>query len=112
MLALLHDDTVLLEKRPAAGIWGGLWCLPEAASHASALASAARRGTVAAVGALATVAHAFTHYALDIHPVVVRLADRTPLAAEPGEDWTPLAHAGVRGLPAPVKRILAALAAA
>jgi A/G-specific adenine glycosylase len=112
MLALLHDDTVLLEKRPAAGIWGGLWCLPEAASQESALASAARRGTVAAVGALATVAHAFTHYALDIHPVVVRLADRTLLAAEPAEDWTPLAHAGVRGLPAPVKRILAALAAA
>ena len=30
---LIARDTngrVLLEKRPGAGIWGGLWCLPEA----------------------------------------------------------------------------------
>src|SRR5690606_10013081 len=30
MLMLHHARRVLLEKRPAPGIWGGLWCFPEA----------------------------------------------------------------------------------
>ena len=29
MLVLLRQGEVLLEKRPAPGIWGGLWCFPE-----------------------------------------------------------------------------------
>src|SRR5206468_6743411 len=29
MLLLLREGEVLLEKRPPAGLWGGLWCLPE-----------------------------------------------------------------------------------
>ena len=31
MLALVRAGEVLLEKRPSSGIWGGMWCLPEAA---------------------------------------------------------------------------------
>ena len=34
MLALTRAGEVLLEKRPPAGIWGGMWCLPEAAREA------------------------------------------------------------------------------
>ena len=30
MLVLTRAGEVLLEKRPAPGIWGGLWCFPEA----------------------------------------------------------------------------------
>lgn len=28
LLVHQHNDEILLEKRPPAGIWGGLWCLP------------------------------------------------------------------------------------
>ncbi|MFZ2540696.1 MAG: A/G-specific adenine glycosylase, partial [Gallionella sp.] len=28
-LLLIHDNDILLEKRPGSGIWGGLWCPPQ-----------------------------------------------------------------------------------
>ncbi|MGB8326770.1 MAG: A/G-specific adenine glycosylase, partial [Steroidobacteraceae bacterium] len=42
LLARARDQSVLLEKRPPRGIWGGLWCLPEFASEAAARAFAQR----------------------------------------------------------------------
>src|SRR5204863_205173 len=35
-LVLLHQGEVLLERRPGAGIWGGLWVFPEASNEARA----------------------------------------------------------------------------
>jgi A/G-specific adenine glycosylase len=29
LVALRADNTILLERRPDSGVWGGLWCLPE-----------------------------------------------------------------------------------
>ncbi len=33
MLLLLDRGELLLEKRPARGIWGGMWSLPELAGR-------------------------------------------------------------------------------
>ena len=38
MLLLRHGNQVLLQKRPSKAIWGGLWCLPEAAWVAKSVA--------------------------------------------------------------------------
>ena len=111
MLIALHAGCVLLEKRPSQGIWGGLWSLPEAVAgkaRANAWTAVLGRGRHRAE-ALAPVEHGFTHYRLTIEPCVVRLS--RPPAERPGRVWLPLAETHGAALPAPVKRILAAMAA-
>jgi A/G-specific adenine glycosylase len=43
-LMLLHGSDILLEKRPASGIWGSLWCPPQFDDERSALAWCMQRG--------------------------------------------------------------------
>ena len=111
MLILQHAGEVLLEKRPAPGIWGGLWCLPEIGAgepleQACRLRFGAHLGTVAAMPA---VEHGFTHFSLTIRPRRVHVTRVDLRAAEPGVIWLPVADASAAAVPAPVRRILAGL---
>ena len=108
MLALTRAGEILLEKRPPTGIWGGMWCLPEVTSTAGLEAHCLRRFGAHIVGAdrLPAMAHGFTHFKLDIHPLRVRVGALTPRAGEPGLVWLPLEEARQAAIPAPVKRIL------
>ena len=112
MLALICDGKVLLETRPAPGIWGGLLCLPQADDMGKARHVAESRGGLwNERRMLAAVAHGFTHFELDIHPVVLPADMRlAKAAAEPGATWLPIAESGQAALPAPVKRLLGSLA--
>ena len=112
MLVLQHAGQVLLEKRAPSGIWGGLWSLPEVASGADIAALCAQRygAQIATHEALPPVAHGFTHFRLDIEPHRLGVARVAPRAAAPGAMWLPLEDALGAAIPAPVKRILAALA--
>jgi A/G-specific adenine glycosylase len=112
MLVLLHAGQVLLEKRATSGIWGGLLSLPEVASSADIAALCAQRygADITTHEALPTVAHGFTHFKLDIEPRRLRVARVAPHAAAPGVIWLPLEEALSAAIPAPVRRILAALA--
>jgi len=107
------EGRVLLERRPALGIWGGLYSLPELPAHdADAEWCATHLGaSVASREPLATIEHAFTHFDLDLDPVLVRLAAR-PSAVKERSDW--LWHApGTEltvGVPAPVAGLLRTLA--
>src|SRR5690606_23845474 len=73
-LLLLHDaeGRVLLQKRPPAGIWGGLWCQPVSeAGDALALAGTLPgRSCLQAVRGPA-IAHAFSHFRVRLEPVHV-----------------------------------------
>ena len=111
MLALMRGGEVLLEKRPPAGIWGGLWCLPEAARKADIEAYCLKRfgARVIEAEALPTIAHGFTHFKLDIRPLRLRVSALVPDTAEPGTIWLPLEEARGAAIPAPVRRILAQL---
>lgn len=111
MLVMLHAGQVLLEKRPDSGIWGGLWSLPELAADESIDAVCRARFGVEAgrISALPVVAHGFTHFLLDIEPVQIRVKKTAPRLATPGVVWLPLAELQGAALPAPVRRILAAL---
>jgi A/G-specific adenine glycosylase len=111
MLALVRAGEVLLEKRPPAGVWGGMWCLPEAAAGADVAGECLRRfgAHVLEVDELPPIAHGFTHFRLDIRPLRVRVSALVPNAAEPGLVWLPLEEARGAAIPAPVRRILAAL---
>jgi A/G-specific adenine glycosylase len=113
MLLLVKDGDVLLQKRPPTGVWGGLWSLPEvdAAADVRRFARVQYGCEVAGVERLGTVKHAFTHFTLDITPIVVRVAAALPRAAQPGVVWLPLAEAAGSAVPTPVRRLLAALGA-
>jgi A/G-specific adenine glycosylase len=112
MLVLEKDGAVLLEKRPAPGIWGGLWCLPEIGAEEDPLSAAVRLGLSADdVETLRPEKHAFTHFHLTITPARLKIGAATAAVAEPGRRWWLLEEARRAGLPAPVRRILERLSA-
>ncbi|ATE61601.1 A/G-specific adenine glycosylase [Thauera sinica] len=111
---ILHGDRVLLERRPPAGIWGGLLALPEIPEQVGDVAAWAD----AALGVeceealpLAPLTHAFTHFVLDMQPLRLDASRVAAQAMEPGHGWQPLSALAGAALPAPVRRILDALAA-
>ena len=112
VVALKDTGEVLLERRPEAGIWGGLWCLPQFASRADADAFIETSLGVdcAPPRLLERVAHAFTHFDLTISPLLVRCA--APLAEVRDEQglWYNIRTPARIGLPAPISALLASLA--
>lgn len=111
MLMIRDDDgAVLLERRPPAGIWGGLWGFPECADLNTARAYGAHRGWQIECGEpWPSLRHTFTHFHLDIVPLPAQL--RTPgtshVIMEPAANVWYRPHApDARGLPAPVKQLL------
>jgi len=111
MLLLVRNGEVLLEKRPPAGVWGGLWCFPEMPGGSKADAYCVRRLGVRCLETrkLETMRHQFTHFTLDITPIVCHLESASPCAAEPGQVWLSLEEATGAAVPAPVRRLLAAV---
>ncbi len=113
MLVLRVGGSVLLERRPPAGIWGGLWSLPEAADESSLAERARALGAAGAPERLAPLTHTFTHFRLDIEPRLAHLdTAATPTSLDARDDesaWVPLADIGTYGVPAPVRKLLDAL---
>jgi A/G-specific adenine glycosylase len=111
VVALMDSGEVLLERRPEAGIWGGMWCLPQFASQADAKAFIATAiGTGCAPEPLQRVEHAFTHFDLTIRPLLVRCAQRPPEVPAQGGLWYNIRTPARVGLPAPISTLLAGLA--
>jgi A/G-specific adenine glycosylase len=108
MLVVVSKGEVLLEKRPATGIWGGLWSLPEApADEQPAKALARDWGLEAArIEPLEPFEHAFTHFTLEVAPWRVQIAKASKIAREKPAMWMPLSEVTAAALPAPVKRLL------
>lgn len=110
-LVVTARGAVLVERREAAGIWGGLWSLPEIAPGTGPLEALAGLGGKGRTSkALDPVVHAFTHFTLVAMPHLVRLA--RPFQLAPGREraWLPLGEAAEAALPAPVKRLLVGVA--
>ena len=103
------DGRVLLERRPASGIWGGLYSLPELPAEDSPRDWCARMlgAAVAAERVLEIIEHAFTHFDLDLEPRLLEL-DVEPSTIMERDDWhwcKPGAKLDV-GVPAPVAALL------
>ena len=107
MVFVLQAGRLLLQRRPAEGLWGGLWSPPEFPD-----ARRARRwwqtqfGSTAGKGRrLPVLRHAFTHFDLDIEPWVVELGRHRA----PGADaiWHEPGGPRAVGLPAPVAKLMA-----
>jgi A/G-specific adenine glycosylase len=94
---------VLLERRPAPGIWGGLWSPPQFDDESAALEWCARElGCVELAQRLEPIDHAFTHFDLRLNPVRVRCQPVSSVREV--EDWLWYAlNAPPRvGLPQPI----------
>ena len=113
MLVVVSRGEVLLEKRPPAGIWGGLWSLPEADCAQSPAAALAQQWGIEAadVQPLAPFAHAFTHFTLDVVPWRITPRRGTTLAADRRATWLALSELAGAALPAPVRVLLRSVAA-
>jgi A/G-specific adenine glycosylase len=96
-----RDDRgrVLLQRRPPAGVWGGLWCVPEVG------AIAVRRDEM--LPAPAPIRHAFTHFRLEMQFEHVRV-DPSDRAVGDGGDraWFTRDEALAAGLPRPVRTLI------
>lgn len=72
-MVVSSDGAVLLEDRPPSGLWGGLASVPMFDSEAEALAWYDQHFEPGGERErLPAYAHAFTHFDLTLHPVVVR----------------------------------------
>jgi A/G-specific adenine glycosylase len=100
---------VLLEKRPSSGIWGGLWSLPECPSDQPpeqwCMESLACEPL--SLTPLVSRRHTFSHFHFDITPLEIRVNNPTDQVMDGGSQvWYKLADPDVRGLAAPIARIL------
>jgi A/G-specific adenine glycosylase len=100
---------LLFERRPPAGIWGGLWCLPIAEAHEDPAGLLLQRyGLQAKPGrTLPAISHGFTHFELQLTPLRLHV-ERPPTAIHERQDlrWLPLTIPDLPGLPAPVVKLL------
>lgn len=113
-LLVLSDPSgrVLLERRPPSGIWGGLWSLPECPPGEDIGAWCARTFGYRVVDwqPWPPVRHTFTHFHLDIQPVLAQVRDRAGTLMEGGDHvWYNTAQPDPLGLAAPVTRLLQSL---
>lgn len=111
-MLLLRDGEgrILLGKRPPSGIWAGLWSLPEAADHETARAHSRHWADFDfdAYEPLPAIEHVFTHYRLQIEPLLWRnCRPRDAVGDNAGQRWFRRDELAGIGLPAPVKRLLA-----
>ncbi|WP_158882036.1 A/G-specific adenine glycosylase [Rhodanobacter sp. L36] len=101
------DGRVLLERRGPQGVWSGLWSLPEAIDPQDGWRIAQQHARIDDVTALAPFTHVFTHYRLDIEPLLFDgAAPRKADADETGARWCSASEIGTLGLPAPVRALL------
>lgn len=111
-ILLKQGDQVLLEKRPPAGIWGGLWSLPEIVGE-PCLTSIQQfcqkqwQIQVQHIDTLPAFRHTFSHYHLDIHPIIVTLSKPLAKIMEASQQiwYNPQKPTSV-GLPKPIQQIM------
>jgi A/G-specific adenine glycosylase len=109
-VVLEHQGRVLLERRPSRGLWGGLWVFPDAPSRN--LKTYCRKEFSASIRdarKMPVIEHGFTHFRLDIQPILCSVRRRLA-GTETGERlWLDLADAAGAAVPAPVRTLLSAL---
>lgn len=112
MLVLAKGEEVILEKRPPAGIWGGLWCFPQFSTREELDEYLITKGlTVSEEEVLPGFRHTFSHFHLDISPILVSaegFSDNQIMEDKPSL-WYNLPHPPKVGLAAATERILASL---
>lgn len=108
LLVIELAGEILFERRPATGVWAGLWSLPEAEPGADIGAVLGARFGLEAGPAvsLEPIEHAFSHYRLTLLPLHIRVHRGQALAEDPGSLWLTPSDAIGAAVPAPIRRLL------
>ena len=111
MLVLQQKNkSVLLEQRPAQGIWGGLWSLPEFQDNKALKQFCKKLGYATATQKqLKPIKHTFSHFHLHIQPVLCKVEgepDRIHQINEPKQTLWYLPEQSTIGLASPIKKLL------
>ena len=114
-MILLHSSVAIyLERRPPTGIWGGLWSLPELAieENADTWCQEKLEANPASLTQWQTVRHSFTHFDLDIEPIVVRIDGVSSKVADTDDEiWYEFQSPQVVGMATPVSGLIEKLKA-
>ena len=105
LLARNTQGDVWLQRRPAKGIWAGLYCLPVFADR-EALEAVVPQGGFAGLQDGSAFLHVLTHKDLHLHPV--HLPPGGGLVPQTEGAWVAADKVLGMGLPAPVRKLLEA----
>jgi A/G-specific adenine glycosylase len=112
LIAVTEEGAVLLEQRPPSGVWGGLWSFPELGEREGAEEWLHRRlgCGVRSLQPWPSLRHTFTHFHLDIQPLLARVA-AAPSAVMEGSRlvWYNEEAPAMLGLAAPVRTLISRL---
>ena len=108
------EGQLWLEKRPSPGIWGGLWCFPEGPDLDAGNWCLDNTGTTPAeIEAWPSFRPTFSHYHLDIEPLLVKLKAAPGQIMEADRQlWYNVRQPPQIGLAAPVVGLLKQLVSA
>jgi A/G-specific adenine glycosylase len=108
LVAQREDDSILLERRPEHGVWGGLWCLPEFETESAArlFATQSLRMPQPQPRHLDLIEHTFTHFDLVVTPLLTRCEGPAGVMEAPPSLWYNPREPARIGLPAPIKTLL------
>jgi A/G-specific adenine glycosylase len=109
ILTDVASGSILLEKRPPTGIWGGLWSLPEAEVDEQIEQLCHQRWGLKVLSNedCDPFRHTFSHYHFDITPCRVQVQQNTTYLKDEGEIiWCQSEDAQQRALATPVARII------
>lgn len=124
MLLQNQQGQLWLERRPSKGIWGGLWSVPECMDwQACTELAQSRFGKASSLLKWEPFRHTFSHYHLQITPVLVQQSSAnegisegeggyaTELALTSNGNWMDLTAVinGQIGVPAPVQKLVSQL---
>ncbi|WP_350283374.1 A/G-specific adenine glycosylase [Nitrosomonas sp.] len=111
-LILLDQERILLKKRPASGIWGGLWCFPEISVDQDSIDYCEKNlhVRVTKLARLPHLRHTFTHFKLIIQPHLLQSIMHQPVCEEKCEEngylWLTIEQAMQQAIPVPVRKLL------
>ncbi len=112
-MLVMRDDSrrVLMQRRPEAGLWGGLYSLPEAETLQDAENQALVYAPLSqAALTLPPVLHGFSHYRLLIKPLLWNVPTAMPqIRDNDALHWIGLDALDQHGLPSPIRKLLKAL---
>jgi A/G-specific adenine glycosylase len=110
-LVLMDDKQhILLIKRPAEGIWGGLWSFPEYEMHRDLVHECQQQWGIQIdiKKRQAPISHRFSHFQLIINPIIATITHRHYWTVLDNHDYfwyDPYQSASI-GVPKPIKDVL------
>lgn len=98
------QQRVLLEQRPSPGLWGGLWCFPEF-NDQQEWQRFSEQLSIKQEQTLPSFRHTFSHFHLDVEPLLVTI-DAINSVSDLPQQWITPNNPGALGLAAPTKKLL------